>query len=47
MDAVTIDSALQNNKDDIVEATYRVLMQWRDSETDKVIAYKHICEALK
>ena len=47
MGASVIDSALQNNKDDIDEAAYRVLMQWRVSQPDKWVAYKQICEALR
>ena len=42
-----IDSALQNNGDDITEAAYKVLKQWRDSQSDKTTAYTQICQTLR
>ena len=42
-----IDSALQNNRDDITEAAYKVLKQWRDSQSNKTTAYTQICQTLR
>ena len=47
VDSSIVSTALRNNRDDITEAAHTVLTQWRDSQPNKSIAYKQICEALR
>ena len=42
----TVDSCLQNN-DDINDAAYEVLNDWRKTQVSKYEAYTNICKALK
>ena len=41
-----MDSCLQNN-DDINDAAYEVLNDWRKTQVSKYEAYTNICKALK
>ena len=47
VDSSIVSTALRNNRDDITEAAHTVLTQWRDSQPNKTIAYKQICEVLR
>ena len=41
-----IDAILQNYKDDIRNAAYKVLQKWRNNEPDAVKAVNHLAKAL-
>ena len=46
-DKSKVDTSLTNRQNDINEAAYDLLKQWRDSKYDATVAYKEICQALK
>ena len=46
-DKSKVDTSLTNHQNDINEAAYDLLKQWRDSKHDATVAYQEICKALK
>ena len=46
-DKSKVDTSLTNHQNDINEAAYDLLKQWRDSKYDATVAYQEICKALK
>ena len=47
LDNSKITTSLTNYPNNINDAAFDVLRQWRDSQEDATVAYGKICEALK